>query len=256
MKERGVLRPTLRYWTTSRASFTCSVAQEPSPVGWVFLPVLSLPSRSAVPKKRRGRWNRRSGGSLVCFALGRRFSPEDRHLLRRPVVGCTSGVELPMPDPPASGMAWLSWLLTSIDVARFEQRRAPFDAGFGALQALVEALNAIKAQLLHHGLPFEDHGVAFVDLLDHIGSSTELTIKPREPTASTWSRPTTPSGAPPTWCCSSAWTLIHGRCAHRSRLGWTLRPNLNLGCSKPTVWFAGTPSSSPFAQRSPHGGRV
>ena len=103
------------------------------------------------------------------------LSPEDRHLLRRPVVGCTSGVELPMPDSPASGMAWLSWLLTSIDVARFEQRRAPFDAGFGALQALVEALNAIKAQLLHHGLPFEDRGVAFVDLLDHIGSSAELT---------------------------------------------------------------------------------
>ena len=80
-----------------------------------------------------------------------------------------------MPEPPSSGMAWLSWLLSSVDVARFEHRRAPFDAGLGTLQALVESLNAIKSQLQQHGLPFLDQGAAFVDVLDHIGSSTDLT---------------------------------------------------------------------------------
>ena len=114
---------------------------------------------------------------LACLlrAWSPLLSPEDRHLLQRTVVGCTSGAELPMPEPPSSGMAWLSWLLSSVDVARFEHRRAPFDAGLGALQALVESLNAIKAQLQQHGLPFLDQGAAFVDVLDHIGSSTDLT---------------------------------------------------------------------------------
>ena len=102
------------------------------------------------------------------------LSPEDRHLLQRPTVGCTSGAELPMPDAPTSGMAWLSWLVSSINVARFEQRRAPFDAGMGALQHLIEALNGVKEHLGRLSLPFVDEGAAFVDLLDHIGASTDL----------------------------------------------------------------------------------
>ena len=79
-----------------------------------------------------------------------------------------------MPDAPTSGMAWLSWLVSSINVARFEQRRAPFDAGMGALQHLIEALNGVKEHLGRLSLPFVDEGAAFVDLLDHIGASTDL----------------------------------------------------------------------------------
>jgi hypothetical protein len=102
------------------------------------------------------------------------LSPEDRHLLRQPVIGCTSGATLPTPESPKSAMAWLSWLLKSIDVAQLEERRAPFDAGFGALQHLVESVNAIKSHLQSLGLPFPDHGAGFIDLLEHIGASTDI----------------------------------------------------------------------------------
>ena len=113
---------------------------------------------------------------LACLlhAWSPMLSPEDRHLLRTPFVGCTSGDTLPMPDTPNSGMAWFSWLLSSIDVAKFEHRRAPFDAGFGALQRLVESVNAVKSHLHSIDLPFDDNGAAFIDILEHIGASTDI----------------------------------------------------------------------------------
>ena len=103
------------------------------------------------------------------------LSPEDRHLLKHSVVGCTSGATLPLPDSPSSGMGWLSWFVSSVDVGALSRRRAPFDAGVGALQGLIEAMNGIKHQLQSMGLPFDDDGSAFVDLLEHIGATANIT---------------------------------------------------------------------------------
>ena len=103
------------------------------------------------------------------------LSPEDRHLLRRPVVGCTSGATLSLPKTTTSGMAWLSWFVSIIDFEALSHRRAPFDAGMGTVQVLVEAMNEVKKRLQAMNLPFDDSGSAFVDLLEHIGSSTNMT---------------------------------------------------------------------------------
>ena len=102
------------------------------------------------------------------------LSPEDRHLLRRTLVGCTSGETLPTPEAPPSGMAWLSWLLSTVNVARLEGRRAPYNAGVGALQHLIEALNEIKKHLLSLSLTFPSGGPAFIDVLEHIGATTDV----------------------------------------------------------------------------------
>ena len=99
---------------------------------------------------------------------------EERYLLRRALVGCTTGQTLPTPSPMKSGMAWLSWLLGKIDVAKLEHRRAPFDAGFGAVQRFVEALNAVKHQLHSLDLPFPDEGHGFIDTLEHVGATTDV----------------------------------------------------------------------------------
>lgn len=100
--------------------------------------------------------------------------PEDRHLLRKSIIGCTSGEPLPRPEAPSSGMAWLSWLLSTVNMAQLDQRRAPFDMGVGALQRLIEALNDIKKHLLSLALPFPNGGPAFIDVLEHIGSTTDV----------------------------------------------------------------------------------
>ena len=103
------------------------------------------------------------------------LSPEDRHLLQRPVEGCTSGASLPLPEPTSSGMAWLSWFVSIIDVHALASRRAPHDAGVGTLQVLIESMNDIKHQLQAMGLPFDDEGTAFVDLLEHVGETAKVT---------------------------------------------------------------------------------
>ena len=103
------------------------------------------------------------------------LSPEDRHLLKHPVVGCTTGATLPMPQPTVSGMAWLAWFVSVVDMEALSHRRAPFDAGVGALQVLIEAMNGIKDQLQRMHLPFDESGSTFVDLLEHIGASAKIT---------------------------------------------------------------------------------
>ncbi len=103
------------------------------------------------------------------------LSPEDRHLLNRPVEGCSTGALLPLPEPTSSGMAWLSWFVSVIDVAALSSRRAPFDAGVGTLQVLIESMNDIKHQLQSMGLSFDDGGSPFVDLLEHVGATVNIT---------------------------------------------------------------------------------
>ena len=72
-------------------------------------------------------------------------------------------------------MGWLSWFVSTVDVGALSHRRAPFDTGVGALQGLIEAMNGIKQQLQSMGLPFDDNGSAFVDLLEHIGATANIT---------------------------------------------------------------------------------
>lgn len=113
---------------------------------------------------------------LACLlhAWAPLLSGEDRHLLNRTFIGCTSGETLPVPTTPSSGMNWLSWLISLIDVEALVERRAPFDAGIGALHALIEALNDIKSHLQAMELNFEDQGPAFIDLLEHVGATVSL----------------------------------------------------------------------------------
>ena len=113
---------------------------------------------------------------LACLlhAWAPLLSSEDRHLLKRSVVGCTSGETLPLPTMSSSGMDWLSWLISLIDVGALGGRRAPFDTGIGALHALIEALNDIKSHLGAMELAFDDQGPAFIDLLEHIGATVSL----------------------------------------------------------------------------------
>ena len=103
------------------------------------------------------------------------LSPEDRHLLKHPIVGCSTGASLPIPEASKTPLAWMSWLISSIDVSVLEQRRAPHDAGVGALQALIDALNAIKTNLAQTGFALDEHPATFPQLLEHIGETTTLT---------------------------------------------------------------------------------
>ena len=111
---------------------------------------------------------------MFASCMGTLLSGEDRHLLNRTFIGCTSGETLPVPTTPSSGMNWLSWLISLIDVEALVERRAPFDAGIGALHALIEALNDIKSHLQAMELNFEDQGPAFIDLLEHVGATVSL----------------------------------------------------------------------------------
>jgi hypothetical protein len=99
---------------------------------------------------------------------------EDLHLLKRELVGCSTGEPLPLPSSPETGMGWLTWYLSCIDVAQLHQRRAPHDAGLGTLQTLLDALITVQENLESSGQALPDQGRAFVDVLDHVGQSTTV----------------------------------------------------------------------------------
>lgn len=102
------------------------------------------------------------------------LAPEDRHWLRNEVIGCSSGEVLPVPDSSNNGMAWLSWLMSTMDVGQLHERRAPYDAGLGTLQTLFDGLKSVEEHLqaCHRTLPSE--GRAFVDILQYVGQSTSM----------------------------------------------------------------------------------
>lgn len=105
---------------------------------------------------------------------------EDQHLLNVVQQGCSTGDDLPMPAQPEHGTAWLVWLLSSLDHAVLAGRRAPYDAGLGTLQTIMEALSKVSAGLNGHGLSVPTHGRAFVEMLEHVGSSSSMnTLHPR-----------------------------------------------------------------------------
>ncbi|RJU97167.1 MAG: hypothetical protein DWC10_05105 [Candidatus Poseidoniales archaeon] len=113
---------------------------------------------------------------LACLLHAWRplLAPEDVHLTRSSLVGCTSGDDLPLPVPSGSGMAWLGWLISTLDMDVLRRRRAPFDVGLGALQHLIDGLNLIQRQQVAAGLPFGNDGLQFVELMELVGALTSL----------------------------------------------------------------------------------
>lgn len=111
---------------------------------------------------------------LAC--LLRTWSPllsgEERHLLSASFVGCSSGAEFPLPPEVKDGAGWLSWLVQAIDLGRLSKRRAPADGGLGALQRLLDAMNTVLLQLKKLDLHVPLIGRDFVEMLEHLGSST------------------------------------------------------------------------------------
>ena len=104
------------------------------------------------------------------------LSSEDVHLLGMDVVGCTSGDTLPMPESPPSPMAWLSWLITALDLNALQERRHPNDAGLGALQALVDGLKTLYNAAWPSDASPEVHRRWFHDILDLLGENTALSV--------------------------------------------------------------------------------
>ncbi len=102
------------------------------------------------------------------------LSLEDRYLLNTQTEGCSSGHALPLPDAPADGAAWLSWLLRVIDIDVFSHRRAPHDVGLGALQCVVDSLVSVQSHLSQCGLEMPVDGKAFIDVLEHLGTSVSV----------------------------------------------------------------------------------
>ena len=102
------------------------------------------------------------------------LSSEDDHLLRHSVVGCSSGEPLPMPPSPVNGTAWLGWLVTQLDMRLLQRRRAPYDAGLGTLQHLLDGLKKVQQHLVSTGLPTIERGTEFIELLEHVGASVVL----------------------------------------------------------------------------------
>lgn len=116
--------------------------------------------------------------ACVLHAWQPLLAPEDRHLLRTGLIGCSSSEPLPLPSPPSSGVAWLSWLMTTLNLSLLQERRAPYDAGLGTLQTLVDGLNLVDEHLqsCQHALPTE--GRAFVEVLQYLGQATPLSTAP------------------------------------------------------------------------------
>jgi hypothetical protein len=113
---------------------------------------------------------------LACVA--RVWAPfiegEERQALSERVLGCISGVSLPMPPVVQSGTDWLNHVMSCIDWGALIVRMGAYDRTIGALQLLSHSYGGVNQLLEKAGVEPPKTGQGFIDHLDRIVSGIKL----------------------------------------------------------------------------------
>ena len=99
---------------------------------------------------------------------------EDIHMLRYDVVGCSTGVELPLPPSPNNGTSWLIQFVKWLDFESLQNRKAPFDRSLGTFHTLLESIQKIHSTMSRSGEKSTFNGPEFIELLAYVGKITSL----------------------------------------------------------------------------------
>ena len=151
------------------------------------LGVAVLPSQNDGRWKRPKPWRTQQAGCLLHVYL-RCFLPRTGTRCAER-VRCTRAIRRPRPSIGMAALVVVEHGERCLD----RGRRVPYNAGVGALQHLIEALNEIKKHLLSLSLTFPERGQRSRTHRRHDGRPTN----PHAPTEFRWSRPMTHSGARP-----------------------------------------------------------
>lgn len=97
------------------------------------------------------------------------LSKQDREIAMQKCIGCISGEELPLPEPPESPIIWFNSLLEQIDWQLLSARDSVESNSIPGLQYLIESITRLTQET---GIDFD--GDDFCEMLQNLASNTQL----------------------------------------------------------------------------------